>query len=195
MQRENAIINSLPEFLQGVTEYRGLLGNPAEGIESGVIGTELKDAWDALKFVENSQNPQKADSQGIAYLEKRFKLSGPEVTDENLEQRRTRLLNRYRMRPPYTYGSILQTIKDITGNEAVVNYNESAHVLTVMSYTKDKETEAELEKTLRHILPASVEFVYTNTNNWSTVEKTNWAQAAGNTWNELAFDFIESRDE
>lgn len=193
MRSEIALINGLPQFLQGIREYKALLGiidiNIMENktLEAeGVAGYEVGKLWDNIEKSTYGQIPEYADKESIMYLEERYGLGGGIITtDEELAERRARLLNRASLRPPYTYQKIKEQLAYLVDGDAEIDYNAQNHTLTVKTSAVTDELKNEVDKTLRRMLPASVGYTVTAENNWSLAHNLTWAEASGYTWKEI----------
>lgn len=194
MRSETALINSLPQFLQNICEYKALIGLPEidisenEGKEStGVAGYLVNELWDDIEKSTYGQIPEYADKDGIMYLEKRYKLSGGIInTDEELAERRTRLINRVSLRPPYTLGKVKEQLETIVdGDVAEIDYNPDYHTLTIKVPSVTEELQTEVKKTLRRMIPASIGYTVTSENNWALISDKTWDEASKTTWKGL----------
>ena len=191
MRSETALINSLPQFLQNIREYKALIGLPEIDISeskdkgsTGAAGYLVNELWDDIEKSTYGQIPEYADKDGIMYLEKRYKLSGGIIdTDEELAERRTRLINRVSLRPPYTLGKVKEQLETIVdGNVAEIDYNSDYHTLTIKVPSVTEELKTEVKKTLRRMIPASIGYTVTSENNWALISDKTWDEASKTTW-------------
>ncbi len=194
MRSETALINSLPQFLQNIREYKVLIGLPEIDISenndkenTGVAGYLVNELWDDIEKSTYGQIPEYADKDGIMYLEKRYKLSGGIIsTDEELAERRTRLINRVSLRPPYTLGKVKEQLETIVdGDVAEIDYNSDYHTLTIKVPSVTEELKTEVKKTLRRMIPASIGYTVTSENNWALISDKTWDEASKTTWKGL----------
>lgn len=194
MRSETALINSLPQFLQNIREYKALIGLPEIDISeskdkgsTGAAGYLVNELWDDIEKSTYGQIPEYADKDGIMYLEKRYKLSGGIIdTDEELAERRTRLINRVSLRPPYTLGKVKEQLETIVdGNVAEIDYNSDYHTLTIKVPSVTEELKTEVKKTLRRMIPASIGYTVTSENNWALISDKTWDEASKTTWKGL----------
>lgn len=194
MRSETALINNIPQFLQGIREYKALVGLPeleATDNESkknvGVAGCLVNELWDEIEKSTNGQIPEYADANGIMYLEQRYKLSGGIITtDEELAERRTRLINRVSLRPPYTLGKVREQLETIVDADVTdIDYNSEYHTLTIKVPAVTEELKTEVKKTLRRMLPASITYTVTSENNWALLTDMTWDDASKKTWKGL----------
>ena len=194
MRSETALINSLPQFLQNIREFKALIGLPEVDItenkdkeSTGAAGYLVNELWDNIEKSTYGQIPEYADKDGIMCLEKRYKLSGGIInTDEELAERRTRLINRVSLRPPYTLGKVKEQLETIVdGDVAEIDYNSDYHTLTIKAPSVTEELKTEVKKTLRRMIPASIGYTVTSENNWALISDKTWDEASKTTWKGL----------
>ena len=186
MKIETPLIEELPQFLWEIREYKAILGT-AYTDKQGIFGDFVNKLWSEIEKGADNQVAEYADKDGIYTLEQRYKLKGGTITTaKELEERRTRLLNRMSLRPPYTYKKIKEQIETIIdGENVIIDYSPGSHSLTVKLPAVTDTIEDEVGKTLRRMIPASITYSITTESSWGMYDGTTWEDAKSKTWDEM----------
>lgn len=102
-----------------------------------------------------------ADAEGIQEYENQLGILADPAT-ESLEFRRARILNRFSLKPPYTYRFLEQKLNDIIGvGQWTMNVDYANRTLYIESSSSDQQWFNEVLITLTGIKPANMVFINT----------------------------------
>lgn len=154
MIREPNIIEHLPLFIQEYREVQQIMTaeNP-----------EFKLVIDESEIVKNNQFIISCDSEGIKRFEK---ILGISATEEPLQSRIARVLNRWNDTVPYTFNAFIEKLKTICG-EGDFNIIEKfrEYIIEIETHLDKYGEVDELEYLLQYIMPSNIQVISKNT--WS----------------------------
>lgn len=136
-----------PEYLQRIREFQALAA--AVGPEIEMLRAAIQQHLDD-QFIETASAPA---------IERRERTLGiqPDPTIETLAFRRTRLLNRFQTKPPFTIRYLQQQLDLLAGpGRAVANVDVKNYLLTVTAAIEDAAVFREIERTIAVIKPANL---------------------------------------
>lgn len=156
VERRVNLIKYLPEFLQGVTEFKVLFGSEDIELDAlySIVGKTLLDA-----FIRT------ASAEQITRLENFYRYKG----EGSLSQRKAYLMALYQKGQKLNEGSIKEIVKTITGSDCTVSFFGSGEMdnplpghalLQVRVLSPDGSTDyryADVERTLMPLAPAHVD--------------------------------------
>ncbi|MFS8534832.1 MAG: putative phage tail protein [Limnochordales bacterium] len=136
-----------PEWLAEIRDFAELAAT--ESIELDQLAAAIQQLLDD-QFVETA---------GPEAIERRERAIGIQVdpTTETLEFRRTRLLNRYQTKPPFTLRYLQRQLDLLAGpGRAVANVDVQNYLLTITAAIEDAAVFREIERTIAVIKPANL---------------------------------------
>lgn len=171
--------NYLPLFLREIREYNEI--QEAEGYELQNVDNRINQFKQEISVIT-------ASSYGLEKYEKVFDI----VVDPNLdtlEVRRTRLLNRFTSKAPFTEEFLKQQLNSLLGENNwnyTLDYNN--YTLTINITIPGRSLAIELNKTLKKIIPCNILYtVNTYAASWRSVKEhfNTWGDLRSYTWQQI----------
>lgn len=152
IQLDAPLLSLLPDWYREILDYRELCRTEQEQFEQ--LAQEITTVARNLFF---QTMDQKATEQWEKLLEIRA-----DSTQETLELRRKRVLNRVSIRPPFTLGFLGQKLNELIGkNQWSVYVDYPNYTLYILSSARQKDYASEVACTIETMKPAHI--VYVNT--------------------------------
>lgn len=147
MTEGDRIARYWPEYLQRIREFQAIAAAVAPEIE------QLRAA------IQQQLDDQFIATASATAIERRERALGiqPDPTIETLEFRRTRLLNRFQTKPPFTIRYLQRQLDLLAGpGRAVANVDVKNYLLTITAAIEDAAVFREIERTIAVIKPANL---------------------------------------
>lgn len=124
-----------------------------------VENEEFDKAANEIESCNNNQFIVTADEIGIAHMEKQLGIiANPEI--ETLNFRRSRLLNRISMQPPFTLPFLRQKLDEVIGiNQYTLTIDYNNYTIYVESVARNANYAHEISVTMTSIKPANMVFI------------------------------------
>lgn len=151
MKNNVDLIACLPPFLTKYGEMKEIL--MAEEPEFSLL-------WDNTKKALYNQFITTADEKGVAGYERLLGLL-PESSD-SLEQRRSRIMNKWLAKLPYTYKALIERLKTFCGDDFSLSCDFENYSLRLLVHFREYSSFLEVKKFLREMLPANIYYVAVN---------------------------------
>lgn len=146
---DNNIVPLFPHYYDEIVEIDML--KTTQQIQLDVINS-------ANTALFNNQTISKADDWGITMWEQLYGINAQ--PQDTLEFRRSRILNRFRIRPPFTFRFIQQRFDEIIGRGlwvAWIDFNN--YTLYIETVLATQAWVVELTYTLNTVLPCNIVFI------------------------------------
>lgn len=141
----------LPPFLTRYGEMREILG--AEEPEFTLL-------WDKAARALDNQFIDSADEKGLESFERLLGLQ-PEKSDSP-EQRRTRIVSKWRSKLPYTYKALTERLALLCGGDFSAEPRFEEYALRITVHFRRYGDFLEVKKLLHEMLPANIYCVVNN---------------------------------
>ena len=141
------IMQHLPEFYRGIRDFAEL-----DRTESA----ELDDLENAVRGLLDDQF---VETSGIAAVRRRERMLGIQAdpANESIAFRRSRLINRYSMKPPFTVRFLQEQLDRLVGpGRTLVEVEPENYLLIITAAIDDAEVFREVEHTIKQIKPANI---------------------------------------
>lgn len=140
------LIRLLPDYFKKILDFKEIM-NTEE--------IELKELYAFINIIYNNVYIQTADEETIKYYENLLNLY-PESGD-SLEIRRIRVLNRLRLRPPYTLPYLKELLNANVGvNNWSLEIDYPNYTMSITIYTVSEELYEEVKALVLYIIPAHI---------------------------------------
>lgn len=142
----------VPDYYDGITDMTVLM----EAEQS-----DVDEVWNNIENdVKTNQHVQSADSDKLTELEALFNIV-PDLTTETLAFRRSRLLNRYGLRPPFTIPWLRQQLDNLIGaGQYELTVVPNAYTLYISCAAENQSFYQEIAATVAYSKPCNLIFVY-----------------------------------
>lgn len=146
------LIALLPPWYREILDYQAICRT--EGERLNALAQELTAVGDNFFF-------QTMGESAVSQWEQIFRIV-PSPSTESLAFRRTRVLNRITIRPPYTLGFLYQKLDELIGKGAwTVRVDYPNYTLYIESSAENQLFAHELTVTVNRIKPAHIVFINT----------------------------------
>jgi len=146
------LIALLPPWFREILDYQAICRT--EGERLNALAQELTAVGDNFFF-------QTMGESAVSQWEQIFRIV-PSPSTESLAFRRTRVLNRITIRPPYTLGFLYQKLDELIGKGAwTVRVDYPNYTLYIESSAENQLFAHELTVTVNRIKPAHIVFINT----------------------------------
>ncbi|WP_127531188.1 putative phage tail protein [Paenibacillus kobensis] len=144
----DAILTYLPPFYQEIKDFVEL--SVSEDLE-------LERLLQAVQLLHDDQFVETASTSAI---ERREAMLGIQASsEETLDFRRLRILNRYQIKPPFTVRYLQERLDYIAGRgKATVSLEPGLYRLSVTTAIQDAPVFGEVERTVMMLKPANLEY-------------------------------------
>ena len=151
-QLDTSLIAQLPDWYAQILDYQALMN--AEQPSFDALADEIIAVADNFFF-------QTMDASAVIMWEQIFNIAA-DPTYEDIEFRRTRVLNRISTKPPFTLGFLYQKLDELIGpGEWEVTVDYPNYTLYIESSAQNQSYAQEVAFTINRIKPAHI--VYVNT--------------------------------
>lgn len=151
-QLDTSLIAQLPDWYAQILDYQALM--EAEQPSFDALADEIIAVADNFFF-------QTMDASAVIMWEQIFNIAA-DPTYEDIEFRRTRVLNRISTKPPFTLGFLYQKLDELIGpGEWEVTVDYPNYTLYIESSAQNQSYAQEVAFTINRIKPAHI--VYVNT--------------------------------
>lgn len=147
--RKIALMAHLPSFYHEVAEFQQLFGSLDQEFIQIYYENE-KDLLDAFVMT--------ADESSIGIWEKEIGII-PDLSNEDLDFRKARLINRYTIKPPFTIVWMERQLKNLLKEQFLrCERDDEVEILTVYADLSSLPILREFESTIEAVLPLSMQF-------------------------------------
>lgn len=144
------LIQYLPDWFRNILDYQQICKSESDKFE--LLAEEMNEIADNFFF-------QTMDESAVSMWEKIFNIV-PNLTTDTLEFRRTRVLNRISMQPPFTLAFLYKKLDELIGpGKWKVTMDYPNYTLYIESSVENQQFATEVSFTIGKIKPAHIVYI------------------------------------